>query len=61
MLRISESVEGASVAPARPRTARDAMSVPAVREKDAATEASPKATAPNRAADGRSGRRAFPS
>ena len=46
MLRISESVDGASVAPATPSSARVAISMLALFEKAASTEARPKATAP---------------
>ena len=46
MLRISDSVDGASVAPAMPSSARDAISVPAVRDNAAATDATPNAAAP---------------
>ena len=48
MLRISDSVDGASVAPARPSSARAAISVPALRDEAATTEASPNAAAPIR-------------
>ena len=46
MLRISESVEGASVAPATPSSARVAISIPALVEKAASTDATPKQAAP---------------
>ncbi len=46
MLRISESVDGASVAPATPSSARVAMSMLALVEKAASTEATPNAAAP---------------
>ena len=46
MLVISERVEGASVAPARPSTAREKISISALREKAARTEAAPNAAAP---------------
>ena len=48
MLRISDSVDGASVAPASPSSARVAMSISALVEKAAATEPMPKAAAPIR-------------
>ena len=43
MLRIRESVEGASVAPATPSSARAAISIAALLEKAASTEAKPNA------------------
>ena len=43
MLRISESVDGASVAPATPSSARVAISISALVEKAASTEATPNA------------------
>ena len=46
MLRISDSVDGASVAPATPRSARAKISISAVRENAATTDAAPKAAAP---------------
>ena len=46
MLRISDKVEGARVAPATPSTARAAISIPALAEKAASTEATPNAAAP---------------
>ena len=46
MFRISDKVEGISVAPATPSNARVAISMPAVVEKAASTEATPKAAAP---------------
>ena len=46
MLRIRLSVEGASVAPARPRSARVAISMAGVVENAAAAEAAPKTAAP---------------
>ena len=46
MLRISESVDGAIVAPAIPSSARDTISISALVENAARSEASPKATAP---------------
>ena len=46
MLRISDSVEGASVAPATPSSARVAISISALVENAASTEAAPKAAAP---------------
>src|SRR4030095_10873068 len=48
MLRMSDRVEGARVAPATPRSARAAMRVPALLEKAATTEAAPNAAAPRR-------------
>jgi hypothetical protein len=48
MLRMSESVDGASVAPASPSSARVAISIPALVEKAASTEPAPKAAAPKR-------------
>jgi hypothetical protein len=46
MFRISDSVEGASVAAATPRSARATMSISALVEKAASTEAAPNAAAP---------------
>jgi hypothetical protein len=46
MLRISDSVEGASVAPAIPSTAREAISISGLDENAARTEAAPNAAAP---------------
>lgn len=46
MLRMSESVDGASVAPAIPSTARVAISIAGLVENAASTEAAPKAPAP---------------
>ena len=46
MLRISASVDGASVAPAIPSRARAAISCSGVVERAASTEAAPKAAAP---------------
>ena len=46
MLRISDSVDGASVAPATPRTARAAISSSAFGAYAAITEATPNAVAP---------------
>ena len=46
MLRISDRVDGASVAPATPSTARAAISCSALREDAASTEAMPNAAAP---------------
>ena len=46
MLRISESVDGASVAPAMPSSARVAISISALVENAASTEATPKQAAP---------------
>jgi len=48
MLRISDRVEGARVAPAIPRRARVAMSIRALVENAANTEPMPKAVAPIR-------------
>ena len=48
MLRISESVDGARVAAATPRSARAAISIAALSEKAASTEAAPNAAAPIR-------------
>ena len=48
MLRMSDRVEGARVAPATPRSARAAMSVPALLENAATTDAAPNAAAPIR-------------
>jgi hypothetical protein len=48
MLRISDSVEGATVAPATPSRARAAISIPGVVEKAASTEAAANAPAPVR-------------
>ena len=45
-MRIRERVEGASVAPAMPRSAREAMSTSEVLENAANTDATPKAAAP---------------
>ena len=46
MLRISDSVDGAMVAPATPSSARVAISIAALVEKAASTEATPNAAAP---------------
>jgi hypothetical protein len=46
MLRISDSVDGASVAPAMPRTAREAISISGLDENAATTDAPPNAPAP---------------
>ncbi len=46
MLRMSEKVEGASVAPATPSAARVAISIPALVENAASTEATPNTVAP---------------
>ena len=46
MLRISDSVDGAIVAPAIPSSARDAMSISGLVENAHRSEASPNATAP---------------
>ena len=46
MLRISDSVDGASVAAAMPCSARAAMSIATLVENAASTEAMPKAAAP---------------
>jgi hypothetical protein len=46
MLRISDRVEGARVAPATPSSARATISISALVENAASTEATPKATAP---------------
>ena len=46
MLKISASVDGASVAPATPSSARAAISIGALVEKAASTEAAPNAAAP---------------
>ena len=48
MFRISERVEGAIVAPASPRSALVPISISALVEKAASTEAAPKAAAPMR-------------
>jgi len=48
MFRISESVEGAMVAPASPRSARVRISISALRENAASTDATPKKAAPMR-------------
>jgi hypothetical protein len=48
MLRIRESVEGARVAPAIPSSARVAISISALLENAASTDATPKAAAPIR-------------
>ena len=48
MLRISDRVDGASVAPATPSSARAAISISALVESAATSEASPKAPAPIR-------------
>ena len=45
---MSESVDGASVAPATPSSARMAMSISALLENAATTEATPNAAAPIR-------------
>ena len=46
MLRISDSVDGARVAPAMPSSARVAISIPALVENAASTDATPNAAAP---------------
>ena len=46
MFRISDSVDGASVAPASPSRARVAMSISALVEKAASTDTAPNAAAP---------------
>ena len=46
MVRISDIVEGASVAPARPSSARATISMPALVENAASTDAAPNAAAP---------------
>ena len=46
MLRISDRVDGASVAPAIPSSARVAISISALVENAAITEATPNAAAP---------------
>ena len=46
MLRISESVDGISVAPAMPSSARVAISISAEVENAASTEQAPKAAPP---------------
>jgi len=46
MLRISDRVEGARVAPATPSRARAAISISGVVENAASTEATPNAAAP---------------
>ena len=46
MLRISDRVDGARVAPATPSRARVAISISALVEKAASTEATPNAAAP---------------
>ena len=46
MLRINERVDGATVAPAIPRRARVAISMPALRENAASTDATPNIAAP---------------
>jgi hypothetical protein len=43
MLRINASVDGARVAPATPRSIRAAISIPAVVENAAGTDATPSA------------------
>ena len=48
MLRISDSVDGANVAPATPSSARAAISISALVDSAANTEARPKAAAPIR-------------
>jgi hypothetical protein len=48
MFRIRESVEGASVAPATPSSARAAISISALVESAASTEEAPNAAAPIR-------------
>ena len=46
MLRISDRVDGASVAPATPSRARAAINMPALVENAASTDATPNAAAP---------------
>jgi hypothetical protein len=63
MLRISERVEGARVAPATPSSARLTMSIPALVENAARTEVMLNTTAPissSAAGGARSGRPACP-
>jgi hypothetical protein len=48
MLRIKDMVEGATVAPAIPSKARVAISISALVENAASTDATPKAAAPIR-------------
>jgi len=47
MLKINDSVDGASVAPATPSSARQAISIPGLVENAATTEMTPKAAAPD--------------
>ena len=47
MLRISDRVDGASVAPAIPSTARAPISIQVLVEKAASTDATPNAAAPS--------------
>ena len=47
MFEISDSVEGASVAPAMPSAARAAISISALVENAAMTDAAPNAAAPH--------------
>jgi hypothetical protein len=46
MLKISDSVDGARVAPATPSSARAAISIPGLVDRAASTETTPKAAAP---------------
>jgi hypothetical protein len=48
MLKISDSVDGASVAPAIPRRARLAISISGLVEKAARSDRTPNAAAPTR-------------
>src|SRR5215218_4016959 len=52
MLKISDSVDGARVAPAMPSRARLAISISGLTENAAATETTPKAAAPDPVAEG---------
>ena len=46
MLRMSERVDGAMVAPATPNTARETINIAALRENAARIDAAPNRTAP---------------
>ncbi|HET6796732.1 MAG TPA: hypothetical protein VFH40_06170 [Gemmatimonadales bacterium] len=48
MLRMRDKVDGASVAPASPSSARAPISIPGLEENAARTEAAPKVAAPIR-------------
>ncbi len=62
MLKINESVDGATVAPASPSSARLTISISALVDSAASTDVTPNAAAPtNSSRDGRSGHPTSPS